>query len=140
MSASGFTPKMLDDDTAAKLAKICGMFGSEHEGERATAAAMADHFVRSRGLTWPQVIGKTPLIVKVPDPPAWTPAPEPNDAELSAIEIEAILEAASYSDYMLSDWERSFVYSVAGRRHRLSQKQINIIARIGKKLKREMAL
>ena len=86
------------------------------------------------------MIGKTPIIIRAPEPPPYAPSPEPPDDQLSATEVEAIIEAASYSDYMLSDWERSFVYSVSGRRHRLTQKQINVLARIGKKLKREMAL
>lgn len=39
-----------------RLAKLLGMLGSEHEGERASAALMADKLVRERGLTWPQVL------------------------------------------------------------------------------------
>jgi len=51
---------MLDSDTAAKLVKICGMFGSEHPGERAAAAVLADEIVRKAGLTWAQVIASAP--------------------------------------------------------------------------------
>jgi hypothetical protein len=40
-----------------KLAKLCGMFGSDHAGERANAAAAADRLVRERGLTWPIILG-----------------------------------------------------------------------------------
>ena len=32
----------LDPKAAAQLARICGMFGSKFEAERATAARMAD--------------------------------------------------------------------------------------------------
>jgi len=39
-----------------RLVKLCGMFGSDHPGERATAAAMADQLVRKYGLTWDDVI------------------------------------------------------------------------------------
>ena len=35
-----------------KLARICGMLGSEHDGERAAAALQADRLVRGAGTTW----------------------------------------------------------------------------------------
>ncbi len=47
---------ILDPNAAERLAKLCGLFGSEHDGERASAAAMADKLLRSHGLTWEQVI------------------------------------------------------------------------------------
>jgi hypothetical protein len=37
---------LIDPRIADKLAKLCGMFGSHHVGERANAAAMADRLVR----------------------------------------------------------------------------------------------
>jgi hypothetical protein len=39
-----------------KLAKICGLFSSHHDRERAAAAAKADSIVREMGLTWPDVV------------------------------------------------------------------------------------
>ena len=39
-----------------RLARICGMFGSDHLGERAAAAAKAHDLVRGAGLTWPDVL------------------------------------------------------------------------------------
>ena len=42
---------------ARKLAKLCGMFGSAHDGERANAAAAADKLLRSHGMTWPIILG-----------------------------------------------------------------------------------
>jgi hypothetical protein len=33
---------LLDPRLADKLAKLCGLFSSDHDGERASAAAMAD--------------------------------------------------------------------------------------------------
>jgi hypothetical protein len=46
----------LPPDDADRLAKLCGMFSSDHVGERATAAQMAHKLVKSRGLTWREVI------------------------------------------------------------------------------------
>jgi hypothetical protein len=40
---------LLNTDDVERLAKPCGMFGSDHVGERATAAQMANKLVRARG-------------------------------------------------------------------------------------------
>ena len=47
---------LLEPRVADRLAKLCGMFVSDHDGERAAAAAMADALVREHGLTWRDVI------------------------------------------------------------------------------------
>ena len=47
---------LLDPRVADRLAKLCGMLGSAHDGERAAAAALADALVREAGLTWRDVI------------------------------------------------------------------------------------
>ncbi len=39
-----------------KLVAILGMMGSDHDGERAAAAALASRLVRDKGLTWDAVI------------------------------------------------------------------------------------
>ena len=38
-----------------RLVKLCGMFSSLHDGERATAAAKAD-LVRAHGITWRELL------------------------------------------------------------------------------------
>src|SRR5450755_2270052 len=43
-----------------RLVKILGMLGSEHVGERASAARAADQFVKDLGATWNDVL--TPMI------------------------------------------------------------------------------
>jgi hypothetical protein len=40
-----------------RLAKICGMFGSEFDGERSAAATMADRLIKSANLTWQNLFG-----------------------------------------------------------------------------------
>lgn len=49
-------------ETAERLAKLCGMFGSAHAGERAAAAAKAHDLIRSLRLTWFDVIAPPPAI------------------------------------------------------------------------------
>jgi len=90
----------LDPRDADKLARICGLFGSDHEGERATAAAMADNLLRQRGLSWHQII--------VP-------------RQSSTIE-ELIATAMSRPD-CLTIWEDGFIRGIRGRQY-LTQKQL----------------
>jgi hypothetical protein len=47
---------LIDPNSAIRLAKLCGMLGSAHDGERASAAAKADAMVRSLGVTWHDII------------------------------------------------------------------------------------
>jgi len=52
---------VLDPKATDRLAKLCGMLGSAHDGERAAAAALADRMVSELGLTWHDVIS-VPLV------------------------------------------------------------------------------
>jgi hypothetical protein len=42
------TRSVLDPQSAARLVKLCGMLGSEHDGERAAAAFKADRMLRDQ--------------------------------------------------------------------------------------------
>jgi hypothetical protein len=42
-----------------KLAKVLAMAGSQHDGERANAAALADRMRRAAGLTWAELLNPT---------------------------------------------------------------------------------
>ena len=91
----------------SKLAKLCGMFSSNHMGERANAAAMADKIVRSAGLTWDQLFSKPPQAAK------------PSS-------LEEVFEFIHDRKHQLSEWEYSFVGSVFGQfqlKGTLSEKQ-----------------
>jgi hypothetical protein len=86
---------MLDDLARRRLGKICGMFSSPFDGERATAAAKADALVRNAGLTWEQVItavhlaeppaqGAKTATPKAARPPPSPPPPQPDVDWLAA--------------------------------------------------------
>jgi hypothetical protein len=47
---------LLNPKAADHLAKLCGMFGSDQDGERAAAASLADQHIKRLGLSWPEVI------------------------------------------------------------------------------------
>ena len=50
------TRPVLDPQSAVRLVKLCGMLGSQHDGERAAADLKADQLVRGLGLTWGDLI------------------------------------------------------------------------------------
>ena len=103
----------LDPSTADKLAKLCGLFSSDHDGERASAAAMANKLIRQRGLTWQQII----LPKRAPD------------------SIEAMIDAAlDHGDGILSCWEEGFLRGIRGRQH-LTEKQLTKLDAITSKVR-----
>jgi hypothetical protein len=46
--------------TRAKLAKLLGMLGSEHRGERDAAGQAANRLVLKSGLSWAQILDAPP--------------------------------------------------------------------------------
>ena len=65
-----------------RLRKLCGMFGSAHDGEAANAARMADRMLREAGLAWGDVLQTAlppPRQARRRDysrpPPRWPPPP-----------------------------------------------------------------
>ena len=105
---------IMSPQDADKLAKLCGMFGSDHVGERGSAAAKADALVRALGLTWYDVIG-----LNAPEADGWREPETPEEF------IGVLLRHAD----LLSEWELNFVQSVRGR-PKLSVKQIGVLDRI----------
>ena len=102
---------LLDPDAADKLARICGLFGSDHDGERATAAAMADKLLRQRGLTWRAIIVTTPTTT-----------------------VEDMIATALSRHDQLTAWEWGFVRGIRGRQH-LTEKQITKLRDIAERVR-----
>jgi len=59
---------VLDPISADRLAKLLGMLGSDHVGERAAAGAKADELVRRLGLSWFDIVVPKPVQTTVPRP------------------------------------------------------------------------
>ena len=93
---------LLDPNAADRLAKLCGMFGSNHDGERATAAALADRLLRQQGLTWGDVIIAKPA--------------------RSTVE-EQIDFALHHGEGLLDVWQERFLRGICGRQF-LTKKQL----------------
>ena len=112
--ASALIPR----DLTQRLSKLCGLFGSDFDGERANAARMADDLIRGFGLTWKDVIWPGHTETGAPDQ-AWH---EPRDHQDAA---RACLRFAE----VLSGWERKFCRSILGYA-RLSDKQQRVLNRL----------
>ena len=111
------TTMPLAPDLAAKLAKVLGMLGSDHDGEVAAAGRRANALIRSAGLTWAQVIQPAG------NRRCWRPLPL--DGRCAA---QCLLWPEA-----LTEWEAAFCRSIAGR-HRISLKQTDVLERIARKV------
>jgi hypothetical protein len=65
----------MTDIDRRRLARILGMLGSEHAGERASAALQAEAFRKRHAMTWGEMLARPAVEVVVE--PVWTPPPEP---------------------------------------------------------------
>jgi hypothetical protein len=116
----------LPPPAADRLAKLCGLLGSDYEGERATAAAAATRLLRHHGLTWDQLVRCS----TAPLPSVLRPATAgrgPADHRTRA--LVALRQA-----HRLNGWELAFLHSIAGRPGPLSPKQAATLRRIEERL------
>jgi len=114
------TTAVLDPQAADRLAKLCGMFGSAHVGERGAAAAKADALVRSLGLTWFDVITtRFPQKDKVKAPVIWR---------------RKARFCEQHSEY-LNERERAFITSILRYHGELSEKQRAWLSAIHQRLR-----
>jgi hypothetical protein len=104
------TPKLI-----ARLAQLCGMFGSAHEGERANAAALADRLVRQLGLQWGDVL--------VPPPAEWQ-------------QIALVCRAHVH---VLNDREGDFLDNIARLRKPPTDRQLDWLTAIYDRVQQETA-
>ena len=105
----------LEATAATKLAKICGLFSSNHDGERAAAAWQADRIVRAAGLTWLELL--------VNDQHA-----QPQTYHTSPRDILTRYSAD------LTVWERTFLDGIARRPGTLSARQMQIFLEIRRRV------
>ncbi len=94
----------LDPSTVARLVKVCGLLGSNYDGERSAAAAAATRILRENGLGWVDVF--TPAL-----PPA-RPRVDPQTRATWLLSIGG-----------LSLWEVEFLNGIVGRKRPLSPRQ-----------------
>lgn len=108
-----------------KLAKVAGLLGSDHDGERSAAAFRATALIRDSGLNWSDVI-------RAAGPRHGQPDPEPDSAAGWRHKLQVIIDNPQH----LTPWESEFVLSVLGngRKWKPSEKQAAVLDRIYRKV------
>lgn len=125
-----------------RFTQICGMLGSDHDGERASAAALATKMLKAAGLTWADILGQ--LVDKEPG------TPKDGEAKIKTRERDGI-EAFELIKFCFenrnkceSDWDEEFVETLHravrryGRNMLLSDKQWVQLFRIGNGIQKAM--
>lgn len=117
MARWGAILMMLTEQQRVRLSRLCGMFGSQFEGERATAAAMADKLLKESGLTWSDVLSQPQ--------PQEEPRAQKDRSQHQAMAAWILANKRTF----LSDWEISFLNSLVHWKT-LSAKQKAVFDRI----------
>lgn len=118
---------MIALQTVERLSRIAGMFGSDHDGERAVAARKFDALLKAEGVEFSDLL-------KVAKPKAIATSPRSNAPEpLRAYQIKALTVLAFPE--LLTDWERGFTSDVA-KLDKLSPRQWEQLNRIAAKVER----
>jgi hypothetical protein len=100
-----------------RLARLLGMLGSDHQGERDNAARAAHRLVQLRGITWFDVVVTHP-------PPDTYPEADPISGDW-----RRTAAACSQHPLLLNQWEADFLVGLL-RFLRLSFKQRSILVKI----------
>ena len=101
-----------------RLARICGLFGSDHDGEVLAAARQAEKIRKKVGLAWEELL--------VPSPRQRSKGLPPEDLTDWRLACHFCLERY----WLLTSWELNFVATVARYRKTPSAKQLIILQRL----------
>ena len=101
-----------------RLARVCGLFGSEHDGEALAAARQAEKIRQKVGLTWEELL--------MPSTRQRTADPSPEDLTDWRWACHFCLERY----HSLTSWELDFVATVARYTKPPSAKQMIILQRL----------
>ena len=102
-------------DLRKRLALICGMFGSHHDGERAAAASKAHDVVQELGVTWDQILV----------------FPE---GKVEMAEVRRTAPRLLKHPDLFSDFEIKFLKNLKRYTRSLSQKQRDLLAQLVERL------
>jgi hypothetical protein len=119
----------LQPEYRARLVRLLGMLGSDHDGERANAARLADEHRKRSGLTWGEIIlplaedrgrrkpakPRKPRKAKATKPAKPAPPPAPPWRDMATLVAESVLA---------TKWERDFASGLLEKwRGALTEKQ-----------------
>jgi hypothetical protein len=109
-----------------RLEHLLGMLGSDHAGEVANAARIAEQLRREAGVTWQEILTTPPL-------PSAPPLPEPVADDREPIDIAGAIELCLENQAHLTRWELGFVRDIAHVRP-LSPKQLACLELIARRI------
>jgi hypothetical protein len=113
-----------------RLAKILGRLGSDFDGERAAAGALAARFLKQRHLTWAELLEPAAPVPAAPIcPRCRRPSPEFGWRRLA----DLCLQIGQEFD-LLSEWEAGFLGSLRCRGYPPTAKQAAVLRRIATSL------
>jgi hypothetical protein len=109
-------------EVLTRLIKLCGMLGSDHDGERASAGLKASKLLMENHLTWHDVISS---------PNSYQSAEQGAKQQAPHIAI-CKLAKDLLDDKIINDWEHNFLISISGNLT-VSDKQQVVVDRIRRK-------
>jgi hypothetical protein len=107
-----------------RLSKLCGLFGSDHLGERAAAALQADRIVRAAGLSRPDVFAANNAAPLTSKTSRRRETPENSWRQ----EVTPAMLLATYGA-ALTGWERCFLTGLI-KRPNWSKRQREVLCKI----------
>jgi hypothetical protein len=103
-----------------RLAGICGLFASSSDGEALNAARMANEFLRSRNLSWADVLHAAP--------------PEPVTIPADRNWRQTTEQILYDHEMALADWETKFVQGLLRRGYAPTDRQAKVLRDIAQKV------
>jgi hypothetical protein len=120
-------PVLRQPDYRRRLVSLLGMLGSDHDGERATAARMVEEHRRKCGLSWAEIVIPSPAEEKRA-PPGEQKARKPRKPSAPAWQAKA---KGVVRSVLATEWERNFAQGLLARWHGpLTAKQTEVLERV----------
>jgi len=120
----------LSPELRTRLVRLCGMLGSDFDGERASAGLLANRLIKSLDLTWEDVIRQV-VEIKQQQPP-------PREDAQQDLSPSAKAKFCMDSGLMWNAWEMQFLQDMLYRT-RVSEKQKAVLDRLHDKAKARAA-
>lgn len=119
----------LPPEKRTRLVRLCGMLGSDFDGERANAGRLADNLVRDLDLTWDDVITRVPA--RQEEPRQKRKQEQQSDPECPRTSRE-VARYCLDSQVFWSEWETGFLTDMLDRQS-LSVRQDEVLGRLFEK-------
>ena len=114
---------VVEQEDAQRLVKLCGLLGSDHDGERANAAFMATKLLRMNDMTWADLVARAMLPAPSAPMPHWSTVPKTEEEWSTAIRARCWDR--------LTHWEKDFLASILQRdRWPLSERQRGVLDKL----------